>query len=280
MNTDRIKGIATPFSRSVPLLVCGSLASAAWGPSVHGPDHRSTVVALSSRAPFALVGRPVAERVVAGGRARYRISIVRRHFHSKVLLAATASNPRLSVHLATTRAKVGRSRVKVLGNHAVLTVKTRAAAPAGRYTIRVRGTAGRFKAHLSLKLTIRSAAPASFSVRGRFGELWPGSSQPVNVAMTNPNPRPISITSLAVKLHAIDAPRATSTLPCSAADFSITQLAGPYPLRVPAHATRQLPGLGVAQAAQPRITMLNRPVNQDGCQGATITLSYTGTATQ
>ncbi|UUL77431.1 hypothetical protein NG819_08200 [Pseudarthrobacter sp. Fe7] len=58
-------------------------------------------------------------------------------------------------------------------------------------------------------------------------------------------------------------------LPCSAADFAVTQYSGPYPLAVPAGSS-SLSGLGVAQQAWPRVGMLDSSANQDGCKGATI----------
>jgi hypothetical protein len=77
----------------------------------------------------------------------------------------------------------------------------------------------------------------------------------------------------------VEAPRATGALPCTAGDFTVVQFAGAYPLRVGPQATVHLSDLGVAAARGPQLRMLDRPVNQDGCQGATVTLSYSGAAT-
>lgn len=78
----------------------------------------------------------------------------------------------------------------------------------------------------------------------------------------------------------VHAPRATGSLPCSASDFRIRRFSGTYPVPVPANRTTRLSALGVGLAERPQITMLNRPSNQNGCQGAMISLRYTGTATQ
>jgi hypothetical protein len=49
---------------------------------------------------------------------------------------------------------------------------------------------------------------------------------------------------------------------------------------VPANATNlSLSDLGVPQANWPTITMPDPPANQDGCQGAKVTITYSGTAT-
>ena len=64
-------------------------------------------------------------------------------------------------------------------------------------------------------------------------------------------------------------------LPCTAADFTVTQYSGPYPLAVPP-GTSSLSGLGVPAAAWPQVGMLDTSANQDGCKGATLQLSYSG----
>lgn len=64
-------------------------------------------------------------------------------------------------------------------------------------------------------------------------------------------------------------------LPCSSADFAVTQYRGSYPLAVPT-GTSSLSGLGVAQQAWPRVGMLDSSANQDGCKGAALQLTYSG----
>jgi hypothetical protein len=138
---------------------------------------------------------------------------------------------------------------------------------------------GRYRSHLTVRLTITARQPASFTISGDAGQLWPGVSQPVNLSLSNPNGQAISVDSLTVSVRSVSAPQATGALPCSAADFSVTQFPGPYPLTLPAHTTRSLSDLGVGSPEQPHVAMLDWPVNQDGCLGATVTLSYSGTAT-
>ena len=61
-------------------------------------------------------------------------------------------------------------------------------------------------------------------------------------------------------------------------DSPIQQFAGAYPFKLAASRTRSLTDLGFPQSQWPQVGMVNRPVNQDGCKGATVTLKYTGTA--
>lgn len=58
------------------------------------------------------------------------------------------------------------------------------------------------------------------------------------------------------------------------------QFSGAYGLRIPAHSTRRLSSLGVAPARWPRVAMLDRAVNQDGCKHATLDLRFDGMATE
>lgn len=118
-----------------------------------------------------------------------------------------------------------------------------------------------------------------FSIAGSVsGVLEPGATAPINLTLTNPNDRPIRITSLSIAIASITAPRANSTLPCTSADFQVAQPLGAASLVVPAHSSRTLAALGLTNSQLPSLGMLNTADNQDGCKGATLALSYGGTA--
>jgi hypothetical protein len=118
-----------------------------------------------------------------------------------------------------------------------------------------------------------------FSIAGNVGPvLEPGTTAPIDLTLTNPNDQPIRVTSLSVAIATITAPRATPTLPCTFADFVVGQPLGATSLIVPAHSSRTLTALGLTSAQLPSLGMLNTVENQDGCKGATVGLSYGGTA--
>jgi hypothetical protein len=94
--------------------------------------------------------------------------------------------------------------------------------------------------------------------------------------LTNPSAQNLGITGLSVGIQQITAPSATAALPCTSGDFSIRQFSGSFPLVIPASRTRTLAQLGIPAAQWPQVTVLNRPVDQDGCKGASLTLTYTG----
>jgi hypothetical protein len=106
------------------------------------------------------------------------------------------------------------------------------------------------------------------------GTLGPGlAPAPVDLAVTNPNYLPLRVTSLAVRVTG------TSRSDCTAADFTVRQYAGPYPLTVAARGQGvRLTSLGVPSAALPTLAMLDGARNQDACKGVTVHLALTGSA--
>ena len=103
-------------------------------------------------------------------------------------------------------------------------------------------------------------------------------AQALNLAITNPNHLRLSVRSLTVSVQGVSAPNATRSLPCACADFLVIQFSGRYLLIVPAANARTLVALGVPSREWPQVAILDRPLDQDGCQGASVTLFYAGTA--
>lgn len=118
-----------------------------------------------------------------------------------------------------------------------------------------------------------------FSIAGNVGAvLEPGATSPIDLTITNPNSRPIRITGLSIAITSVTAPSATASLPCTSADFSVTQPQVGTTLIIPAYSSRSLQALGVASSLWPSLGMVNGADNQDGCKGATVGLAYGGTA--
>lgn len=117
----------------------------------------------------------------------------------------------------------------------------------------------------------------SFTISGDADRpLSPGRSAPIDLEVENPFGDPLRVDELRVRVRAVRAPRADERHPCTRRDFRVRQLRTGFAVIVPAGATRSLDRLGVARSAWPRVRMVNRPVNQDGCKGASITLAYDG----
>jgi hypothetical protein len=119
----------------------------------------------------------------------------------------------------------------------------------------------------------------SFTISGGVSTvLEPGVTAPIGLTVSNPTDRPIRITGLSIAIASVGAPRATSALPCTSADFAVSQPQVAGALTVPANSSRTLQQLGLTGSQLPSLGMLNSIENQDGCQGAAVRLSYGGTA--
>jgi hypothetical protein len=125
------------------------------------------------------------------------------------------------------------------------------------------------------------AGPAGpFTIEGSTIEpLSPGVRAPLDVRLTNPHDFPMSVADLRVRLQKVSAPNANDAHPCAVGDFAVDQASSGIEITVAARATSTISSLGIPRAKQPHVGMLNRPANQDGCKGASLTLAYTATGT-
>jgi hypothetical protein len=76
----------------------------------------------------------------------------------------------------------------------------------------------------------------------------------------------------------VTAPGQDAAHPCTAEDFSVQQFSGPYGFQLPESSNNTLASLGIPESQWPRVAMVDRPVNQDGCKGASLTLDFAGSA--
>jgi hypothetical protein len=97
----------------------------------------------------------------------------------------------------------------------------------------------------------------------------------IDLAFTNSHDFPVSLTGITVIVRKVDAPNADAGHSCAVADFTVDQSPADFRVTLPARTTSSLSALNFPRAMWPRMGMLNRPVNQDGCKGAALTLRYT-----
>lgn len=107
--------------------------------------------------------------------------------------------------------------------------------------------------------------------------LAPGHSESLDAKLANPFDADVDVTSIDIAIVDVNAPNATPALPCDLNDFAVRSYQGP-PIRLPKGSVRSLEEIGVPRDRWPVLTMLDRPVNQDGCKGAAITFSYAASA--
>jgi hypothetical protein len=239
----------------------------------------SVVAFAATRAPtYSVRATPHRLTVQQGRSAAIRVRIVRRHgFHRTIRLSVTRL-PRGA------RATWRPARRRLTGRHriAVLTLRVPAGARRGTYRPRITASSGHTVRHTTLRLvvvapsTVVSAPLERFSIAGDLTQkLYPGTSVPLDLALTNPNDFELKVTDLTVAVEA-----RTSSAACDGDEnFAATQYGGPYPFALPP-GTSTLSHLVGDSSKLPRIEMRNLPSSQDACQNASITLRYTGSATK
>lgn len=100
--------------------------------------------------------------------------------------------------------------------------------------------------------------------------LYPGNTVPLNLTLSNPNNYSLTVTSLKVTVATVNASGA-----CTTADFATAAFSGS--LVIPS-GTTTLQAAGLARSQWPTVTMNDTGLNQNGCQGAALTLQYEGIA--
>ncbi len=216
------------------------------------------------------------QSVSPGWSVTYRVRI-RRSPASRIWLSVQGPLP--ANFSARFRPQGTRSSMTIL----TLQANSRAHPGTHRVTLRARACFGRrcHARYVRTVVTVSTIQPPhrSFAIRGTPALiLAPGVPAAVDLRLTNPHRYVLSVGYLAVRVESIRAPRADAGHPCTLSDFSVQQYSGPYGIRLPAARTRSLSALRVPPGRWPQITLLNRPVNQDGCKDATYTLRFTGTA--
>lgn len=119
----------------------------------------------------------------------------------------------------------------------------------------------------------------TFPITGDLTEpFFPGTSQPIDLRITNTNSFTVTVTGVDVTVQDATTRDGQPNPGCIGSEHFqvVQQLRTEAP--IPGGATRRLSELGVPQSRWPVVEMLNLPVNQDACQGTSLTLTYRGTA--
>jgi hypothetical protein len=118
------------------------------------------------------------------------------------------------------------------------------------------------------------AVAQNFAVGGNLTTpLYPGTSQRLSLTFTNRNSAPITIPSGGIPASDITI---TSRAPgCASSNFAVTQgLTSAVTIRAGQLTPVSLSALRVPQGDWPVIEMIETNTNQDACQGAKLTLTY------
>lgn len=251
----------------------------------------SRAVALSaSRPPLTIRAAPSRRTITPGATATYRVRISRGsrlmrpagHSYGRRRLATLVSlrtlKPLPRGVTATLRRRATRS------SSALLTLRTRTSIRPGSYRVRIRasgrlGAAARHRtahARTSVVLVVKRATlSGAFTIGGSLRRpLAPGRVLPLDLVLTNPHTHALEIGHLAIRIAAVHAPRADAAHPCTTGDFAAAEFSGAYGFTLAARTTARLSSLGIPSRHWPRVAMLNRSHNQDGCKGARLALTF------
>lgn len=238
-----------------------------------GVTHQLAVqLVVSSGSTFSLAATPSSATVAPGGTASYAVT------------PGTTNGFTGTVALSVTGAPAGSTSTFApasvsMGSSSTLQVATKNNTGTGTYTLTITGTSGTKQASTTVTLVVAVPSKAFSITSPNVVVPGPGAGVGMNLSITNPNNQAVQITNLTVGISSVTkSTTAPADRPCSAADYTITQVPGSsYPIPVQAGQTIDLSHLGVANTAWPQLRMLNTSSNQDGCKGATLSLTFSGT---
>jgi hypothetical protein len=226
-------------------------------------------VAGKSARSFSIRVAPRTRVVSPGEGAKFTVRIGRRDRRKLRLRVVDGLPPGATAFLAPRLTRKSR---------ATLTIDT-GGAPSGGHRLMVEVRRGARRTRAAVNLVITPPRPTNFAIGGDLpGPLEPGLALPLDLALTNPGPAAVAITGLDVEVAAVSAPQASAAYPCSVADFAVTEFSGSYGFTLAPTSTARLSELGFPDERLPHVGMLNPPVNQNGCRGASLSLSFTGTS--
>ena len=117
--------------------------------------------------------------------------------------------------------------------------------------------------------------PSFFTISGDVRRpISPGELVPIDLMLDNTSDLDLAIDHITVAVVGVDAPRADAEHPCSAADFEVRNLSGGVVVRIAGKSAENLSGMDLPDENWPAVSLVDRPVNQDGCKGASLTLRY------
>jgi hypothetical protein len=244
-----------------------------------------TLVVPKTQAPdFTIDASTTSQQVLQGDQATYKISVSSVDgFTSPVSLSVSGLPSGV-----TATASPNPVTPKPKGETLKLTVVAASNASTGNYTLTITGTSGGVVHSTQVALTVLETV--SFSIRGNANtaKLYPGLQRPVDPLISNSYSNfGLSISSISATLTGVNAPGS-----CSLQDFSIQQLgSSAYPVTIGAGVQNATLSSLIQQAhpswtaqqvsnALPQLTLINRPVNQDGCKNASVNLHYAASASK
>jgi hypothetical protein len=120
-----------------------------------------------------------------------------------------------------------------------------------------------------------------FTVAGDPSQLFfLGNTQPVNLVITNPFAFDLRVDQVGITVQDATTKNGNPNPGCIGSQNLVVSQAFTGPVVVPKRATKSLQDLGVPQSQWPTLTLANRAVNQDACQNAVFSFTYSGLGTK
>ena len=288
-------GASAAFSPTSVTLTSGSTASTALTVStssttpigsvtitikgVSGKLSETVNAGLTVNAPLsstlAMTATPASVTLAPGSTAVFTVQLTRTNFPGPVTFGIAGGLPPGATAAFTPN--------PTTGNSSTLQITTSATTNDGTYPLSLvasgQNPAGVTQyAYANVQLVLLTTGKP-FSISGNLsGPLAPGVTRPLDLTLTNPNKKQISVTNLTVTVQSVvrTSYAVSHNQPCGLADYKVTQYGGSYPLTVPGSGSASLSGLGIPSSGWPKVAMLDTATNQDGCKGATLTLAYSG----
>jgi uncharacterized membrane protein len=241
------------------------------------------VVQKGQTSDFAIAVSPTSQQVLQGDQTTYKVSVSSvAGFTSPVSLSVSG----LPKGVTATASPNSVTPTPTPGTISTLTVVAASNASIGNYTLTITGKSGSLVHSAQAALAVLQAMSFSISGNASTAKLYPGLRAPIDPRISNPySSTGLSISSISATLTGVSAPGA-----CSLQDFSLRQLdATAYPVVVPA-GVQNATLSSLIQRAHPswtaehvnntlaQLTLVNRPVNQDGCKNASVGLHYASSA--
>jgi len=244
-----------------------------------GKVSRSVTAGLTVNYPLSgflsMSAAPASATLAPGSAAAYAVQLLRTNLSGTVTFRVLGALPSGMTAAFSPSSSNGTS--------STLQVTTAAAIPDDTYTLYLVASGNDANnetryAYASVQLVIKTTG-RSFAISGNLeGLLAPGRTLPLQLSLTNPHKKSLSVTNLSVTLQSVT--RTKSAIghgqPCTIGDYAVSQYSGGYPLVMPGSTTMNLTQLGVSSRQRPQIQFVNTLENQDGCKGATLSLSYSG----
>lgn len=272
--TSATSSLTVTTGSSTPAGTYAITVNAASGTIKHSVS-MSLTVNYALNGSFTMSAAPSAGTVSPGGSAASVVTIARTSpFTGAVALSVSGSLP------ADVTATFTPATVPSSGTSSTLQLTTSTSTPVGTSTIYLVGTytdpatGAKYYQYAQTTLSVVSGGKP-FSITGNLAAgaaLSPGSSAPLNLALTNPNPQTLTVTNLTVVVSSTSAGAA-----CAPNNFAVTAFTK-YPITLTGNSTTTLSQAGIADADLPRVGLIDLPQNQDGCRGASINFAYSGTA--